>query len=74
MEHSIMNSDGLSALVSQLGCEFDGTFIVTDETPGKCSTNINVRDKRKKSTKLELCVSLRVVMNEMPMQFWDLKL
>ena len=31
-----MNSDGLSALVSQLGCEFDGTFIVTDETPGKC--------------------------------------
>ena len=45
MEHSIMNSDGLSALVSQLGCEFDGTFIVTDETPGKCFTDINVRKK-----------------------------
>ena len=29
-----MNLDGLNALVSQLGCELDGTFIVTDETPG----------------------------------------
>ena len=44
-----MNSDGLSALVSQLGCEFDGTFIVTDETPGKCFTNFDVRDARKKN-------------------------
>ena len=34
MEQCIMNTDGLNALESQLGCEFDGTFIVTDETPG----------------------------------------
>ena len=46
-----MNSDGLSALVSQLGCEFDGTFIVTDETPGKCFTDINVRDATFKERK-----------------------
>ena len=70
-----MNSDGLSALVSQLGCEFDGTFIVTDETPGKCFTNFDVRDARKKNqSSWELCVPLRVVMNEIHVQFWDLKL
>ena len=44
-----MNSDGLSALVSQLGCEFDGTFIVTDETPGKCFSDINVRNAERKN-------------------------
>ncbi len=30
-----MNADGLNALVIQLGCEFDGDFIATDETAGK---------------------------------------
>ena len=51
-----MNSEGLSALVSQLGCEFDGTFIVTDETPGKCFTNLDVRDARKKNQSSWSCV------------------
>ena len=52
-----MNSDGLSTLVSQLGCEFDGTFIVTDETPGKCFNDNNVRDAGKKDLiKLWLCI------------------
>ena len=36
MEQYIMNSDGLNGLVSQIGCELEGTFIIGDETIGKC--------------------------------------
>ncbi len=30
-----MNPDGLNALVNQVGFEFDGSFIVTDDTSGE---------------------------------------
>ncbi len=53
-----MNSDGLNGLVSQIGCELEGTFIIGDETIGMPSIFFQILNSYNDDFKKKVAVAI----------------